>query len=253
MSFRAPGAVAGLAAALAVPLGLALSLGAAPQRAGLSDSEIQTLVEVSLRDKKIAGVRVSVKDGVVTLAGMVPSAWARARATELALKPEDVRSLVVDDLKVARGESDARVGEEVAEKIRRYVLYSIFDDVSLSVQDGVVTLTGRVTQGFKVRDIEDVASRVVGVQEVRNELQTLPVSIADDQLRNSIASQIYRDPMFQSYAFQVNPPLHIVVENSRVTLTGVVASQVERVKAEMIARMTFGVLGVENRLRVEGK
>ena len=245
MASRKPGVAAALA--------LAVLLGAASARAGLSDSEIQTLVEVSLRDKKIAGVRISVKDGVVTLAGMVPSAWARARATELALKPEDVRSLVVDDLKVARGESDGRVGEEVAEKIRRYVLYTIFDDVSLSVQDGVVTLAGRVTQGFKVKDMEDVASRVVGVQEVRNELLVLPVSIADDQLRNSIASQIYRDPMFQSYAFQVNPPLHIVVENSRVTLTGVVASQVERIKAEMIARTTFGVLGVENRLRVEGR
>src|SRR6266545_3633217 len=204
--------------AVAAALGLAVLLGAASARAGLGDSEIQTLVEVSLRDKKIAGVRIAVKDGVVTLAGMVPSAWARARAMELALKPEDVRSLVVDDLKVAWGESD-----------------------------------GRVTQGFKVKDIEDVASRVVGVQEVRNELEVLPVSIADDQLRNSIASQIYRDPMFQSYAFQVNPPLHIVVENSRVTLTGVVASQVERIKAEMIARTTFGVLGVENRLRVEGR
>ncbi len=33
----------------------------------------------------------------------------------------------------------------------------------------------------------------------------------------------------------------------------VVASQVERIKAEMIARTTFGVLGVENRLRVEGR
>src|SRR6266446_5951544 len=140
MASRKPG--------VATALALAVLLGAASARAGLSDSEIQTLVEVSLRDKKIAGVRISVKDGVVTLAGMVPSAWARA--TELALKPEDVRSLVVDDLKVARGESDGRVGEEVAEKIRRYVLYTIFDDVSLSVQDGVVILAGRVPQGFKV-------------------------------------------------------------------------------------------------------
>src|SRR5207247_6536542 len=109
MASRTPGAAAAL--------GLAVLLAAASARAGLTDSEIQTLVEVSLRDKKIAGVRISVKDGVVTLAGMVPSAWARARAMELALKPEDVRSLVVDDLKVARGESDGRAGEEEAEKI----------------------------------------------------------------------------------------------------------------------------------------
>jgi len=234
-------------------LGLAALLAAAPVHAALTDSEIRTLVEVSLRDKKIAGVGVSVEDAVVTLAGTVPNAWAKARAIELALKPEDVKSLVVDELKVARGESDAEVGEQVAEKIRRYVLYSIFDDVSLSVRDGIVTLTGRVSQPFKVKDIEDVASRVGGVQEVRNELQVLPVSIADDQLRNSIASQIYRDSLFQAYAFQANPPIHIIVENSRVTLTGVVASELERVKAEMIARTTFGAMAVENRLRVEGK
>jgi hypothetical protein len=54
--------------AVAAALGLAVLLGAASARAGLGDSEIQTLVEVSLRDKKIAGVRIAVKDGVVTLA-----------------------------------------------------------------------------------------------------------------------------------------------------------------------------------------
>ncbi len=232
-------------------VGLAALLVALPARAALSDSEIQTLIEVSLRDKKITGLRVSVNDAVVTLAGMVPTAWAKARAMELALKPQDVQSLVVDELKVARGESDAQVGNTVANRIRRYVLYSVFDDVNLTVQEGVVTLTGRVTQGFKVKDIEDVVSRVMGVQEVRNELQVLPNSMVDDQLRNSVASQIYGDPLFESYAFQVNPPIHIIVENGRVTLTGVVTSQVERTKAEMIARLAFGVMAVENKLQLE--
>jgi hyperosmotically inducible protein len=232
-------------------VGLATLFVALPARAALSDSEIQTLIEVSLRDKKITGLRVSVNEAVVTLAGIVPTAWAKARAMELALKPQDVKSLVVDELKVARGESDAQVGEAVANRVRRYVLYSVFDDVNLAVQEGVVTLTGRVTQGFKVRDIEDVVSRVLGVQEVRNELQVLPTSIVDDQLRNAVASQIYGDPLFESYAFQVNPPIHIIVENGRVTLTGAVASQVERTKAEMIARSVFGVMAVENKLQTE--
>lgn len=232
-------------------VGLATLLVALPAGAALSDSEIQTLIEVSLRDKKITGLRVSVNDAVVTLAGIVPTAWAKARAMELALKPQDVKSLVVDELKVARGESDAQVGETVANRVRRYVLYSVFDDVNLAVQEGVVTLTGRVTQGFKVKDIEDVVSRVMGVQEVRNELQVLPTSIVDDQLRNAVASQIYGDLLFESYAFQVNPPIHIIVENGRVTLAGVVKSQVERTKAEMIARTTFGVMSVENKLQLE--
>jgi osmotically-inducible protein OsmY len=233
--------------------GLLLLTAVPPARAALSDAEIQTLVAVSLRDKKITEVVVSVKDGIVTLAGTVPSAWQRARAMDLALKPEDVKALVVDDLKVAWGESDAEVGKEVADRIRRYVLYSIFDDVNLSVQGGAVTLTGRVIQPFKVKDIEEVASRVFGVQEVRNELQVLPTSIVDDQLRNAIASGIYKDLLFEHYAFQPDPPIHIVVENSRVTLTGAVATPLERTKAEMIARGAFGAMSVENRLQVRSR
>jgi hyperosmotically inducible protein len=235
-------------------LGIASLAATAPLAAwqkNLSDAEVQALVEVSLRDKKIAGVRVKVEDGVVILTGMVPNAWTKARAMELALKPENVKSLVVDELRVARGESDVKVAEAVAERVRRYVLYSIFDDVSVSVQGGVLTLTGRVVQPFKVKDIEDAASRVSGVQEVKNELAVLPVSSFDDQLRASIASQMYRDPLFSNYAFQVDPPIHIIVENGKVTLTGVVVSEVERVKAEMIARGTFGVMGTDNRLKVE--
>lgn len=47
------------------------------------------------------------------------------------------------------------------------------------------------------------------------------------------------------------PPIHIVVENGRVTLKGVVTSEVERRVAENTARGAFGVLGVENRLKLE--
>jgi osmotically-inducible protein OsmY len=41
------------------------------------------------------------------------------------------------------------------------------------------------------------------------------------------------------------------VENGHVTLTGVVNSEVERRVAEAIARSTFGVFSVDNRLRRE--
>ena len=55
-----------------------------------------------------------------------------------------------------------------------------------------------------------------------------------------------------SYAIQVNPPIHVIVQHGRVTLTGFVISEVERRKAEVIARGVFGVLGVDNKLREEG-
>jgi len=160
---------------------------------------------------------------------------------------------VVPDRAVMRTESDEMLANEIAKRVRQYVFYTIYDDVEGSVRDGVVTLTGKVTMPYKASAIGDLVARIPGVREVDNRISTLPVSTFDDQLRVTIASQIYRDPLFSNYAIQVNPPIHIVVENGHVTLTGVVNSEVERRKAEMVARTTFGVFSVDNQLRLESE
>jgi osmotically-inducible protein OsmY len=160
-------------------------------------------------------------------------------------------SATVKEVRAATAAMDQALANTVAEKIRGYVRYTIFDDVTIGVDGGMVTLSGRVTQPYKVKDIGRIASRIEGVREVKNDLEVLPVSIHDDRLRTAIARQIYRDPVFDSYAIQVNPPIHIIVERGNVTLTGAVNSALERQKAEMIARSTFGVFNVENKLRID--
>jgi hyperosmotically inducible protein len=190
-----------------------------------------------------------VSAGNVTLTGMVPNAWSRNEAEWIALRSRDVKS-VANRLTVARAESDSDLARAVARQARRYVLYSVFDDVSVGVEDGKVTLTGEVTAGYKAKDLERIAAKVTGVQAVANEIRTLPASSYDDRLRAQIASRLYGDPMFESYALQVPPPIHIVVENGRVTLTGAVGSEVERAMAGFTAREVFGVMSVDNRLKV---
>jgi osmotically-inducible protein OsmY len=215
----------------------------------LNDRELQARIAHELAEEGVHGVTVTVSNGVVTLNGTVPSAWARQEAIDEAREVNDVSS-VVSNLTVARGESDEAIAKEVGDKIRRYVFYSVHDDVTGHVQNGVVTLQGRVTSPHKANEIARLVSRIPGVQEVRNEIQTLPVSMFDDQLRWEIASRIYSDPVFLAAAIQPDPPIHVVVENGRVTLTGVVNSEVEKRKAEAIARSTFGVFSVDNRLEV---
>lgn len=243
------GVMSGTMAAAA--LGFAVS--GAPARAEVrvprSDAQVQAAVESALQDRDIEGVRVTARSGHVTLEGMVPNAWSRNESEWVAFKVRDVES-VANRLTVARGESDAATAREVAEQVRRYVLYSVFDDVSVGVKDGRVTLTGEVTAGFKASDLGRIASKVRGVQEVRNEIHTLPASLFDDQVRAAIASRLYGDPVFERYALQVPPPIHIVVENGHVTLTGAVASEVERVKAGFVAREVFGVMSLDNELKV---
>ncbi len=228
---------------------LLASSGATAQRPA-SDETIGRLVTQQLMDEDVTTVGVSVASGVVTLRGTVRTLWIKQRAIEEAAKVDDVIS-VYSELTVPRGESDERIAAQVAQRLQRYVFFTIFDDADVDAHDGVITLAGRVTMAYKAEAFADLAAHVPGVQEVRNEVRTLPVSLFDDQLRYAVARRIYGDSLFSRYATQASPPVHIIVAHGKVTLTGVVFSEVERRKAEAIARGTFSVMGVTNKLRVE--
>jgi len=80
----------------------------------------------------------------------------------------------------------------------------------------------------------------------------LPVSSWDDELRFRIARAIYGNSSFWTYGAMANPPIHIVVENGRVTLEGVVNSNVDRMIARSIAS-SFGAFSVTNNLKTDAE
>lgn len=234
---------------LLVTLALVLALASWVSADTDKDAAIRAELEEKFESKDLRGPSVEVREGVVTLTGQSRSVWAKTRAVELSMKTEGVAA-VEDRLEIARGESDQKVAEEVAKAVNRYPYFTIYDDVSLQIENGAVTLQGRVTMPYKSEEITTRASKVLGVQSVDNRIETLPVNIGDQKLRAALLYRIYGDSMFREYASRVNPPIHIVVERGRVALTGAVRSEVERRKAEIIARSTFGVFAVENRLQV---
>jgi hyperosmotically inducible protein len=144
------------------------------------------------------------------------------------------------------------VFNDVAREVRRYVHYTIFDDVNVTVENGTVTLTGAVTMPFKKDDIGKRAARVAGVAAVRNLITVLPVSTFDDDLRYRTARAIYGNPNFWSYAAMVNPPIHIIVQGGRVTLSGTVATDVDRMLARSLAS-SLGALSVTNALKTDAE
>lgn len=144
------------------------------------------------------------------------------------------------------------VFRDVSDTVLRYPQFTIFDDVSAVVSDGAVTLEGRVTMPFKKQDIERRVAKVAGVTRVENRIGVLPVSRFDDELRYRVARAIYGSSAFWHYASMANPPIHIVVENGRVRLTGVVASDVERMLARSLAT-TFNAFSVTNDLRTDAE
>jgi hyperosmotically inducible protein len=143
---------------------------------------------------------------------------------------------------------DRVVLEQISDQVNRYTQYTIFDSISASVEDGRVVLAGWVTMPYKRDDLEQRVRKVDGVTSVENGIEVLPVSIFDDELRFRIARAIYGNSSFWQYASMVNPPIHIVVRNGRVSLEGVVNSNVERMLARSLAT-GFGAFDVTNSLR----
>jgi hyperosmotically inducible protein len=147
---------------------------------------------------------------------------------------------------------DLQVFDDVAKSVNRYAHFTIFDDLNAKVNDGVVTLTGKVTMPYKRDDIMKRVANVDGVREVRDDIQVLPVSQFDDQLRYRIARAIYGNPNFWNYAIGPNPPIHIIVEHGHVTLTGVVNNDVDRRLARSLVNQ-FGVMSVTSDLKTDAE
>ena len=152
----------------------------------------------------------------------------------------------------AQDRRDLRVGDDIVRQVNTYPQFTIFDDVNARIEQGVVTLTGRVTMPYKKNDIGRRIARIDGVREVQNNIGVLPASSYDDQLRQRVARAIYGNPSFWNYAAMARPPIHIIVEGGRVKLTGVVNSNVERMLARSLAT-GFGELSVESELRTDAE
>ena len=130
---------------------------------------------------------------------------------------------------LAMTESDDHLARRVERVIVRYAYFTVFDDVDIDVgRDGRIILRGHVTSPHKRTDLMNRVLAVDGVDEVQNDLEVLPVSRFDNELRYRVARSIYGSSTFWHYAARRNPPIHIVVKNRHVTLTGVVTNELVR-------------------------
>lgn len=147
-----------------------------------------------------------------------------------------------------RDAKDLRIAYEVAQAVSQYAYFSIFDDVNVEVENGDVTLTGKVTMPYKRDEIVKRAAAVDSVKGVRNKITVLPASGWDDQLRYRVARAIYGNAGLAQYGLGAHPTIHIIVEHGRVTLTGVVNSEVDRMLARSLVDH-LGALSVTNNLK----
>jgi hyperosmotically inducible protein len=131
--------------------------------------------------------------------------------------------------------------------------YGVFDNLAYRVDGNTVTLLGQVTRPTLKSDAERVVKGIEGVERVNNEIQVLPLSPMDDQIRLAEYRAIFSSPGLDRYAMQAVPPIHIIVNNGKVTLEGVVANQADKDMAGVKANGVSGVFSVQNNLRVENR
>lgn len=218
--------------------------------AGITDADLTRDIQRQISNLDYGSRRpvVSVKDGVVSVEGTVASLWLKEETINRILKVQGIQSIMAD-VTIAKAESDEKLSQELGEKIRNYDLFTVYDSFDGRVKNGVVYLGGAVTEPKKLNDIVERIAKVKGVQAIENKVTVLPPSQQDDRLRVAVAQAIYRLPEFERYSM-ADPPIHVVVQNSRVILVGVVRAELEKRKALEAARFVEGSLGVEDRIQV---
>jgi hyperosmotically inducible protein len=141
--------------------------------------------------------------------------------------------------------------QEVRHQLVMLPYYSIFDDLGFRVEGTTVTLEGDVTRPVLKSDAENVVKRVEGVTNVVDNIQVLPVSDMDWQIRRAMARAIYGSPQIgDRYGYQALPSIHIIVKNGNVRLEGVVGSTFDKNFINVRANSVPGVFHVENDLQV---
>jgi hyperosmotically inducible periplasmic protein len=145
----------------------------------------------------------------------------------------------------------ATLDERVRHALATIPYYNVFDDLSFRVDNGVVTLFGEVTQPVVKDDAGSSVKHIEGVTAVNNEIEVLPLSPFDNQIRRATYRAIYGYPALQRYAMGVVPAIHIIVKDGHVTLKGVVATEMDKQMAFMRANGVPNVFSVDNDLQVK--
>jgi hyperosmotically inducible periplasmic protein len=154
----------------------------------------------------------------------------------------------------SRSASQSALVKEIRHELITLPYYDVFDWLEGEARlDGTVVLRGQVVRATTKSEAEARVKNIEGVSKVVNEIEVLPLSSSDDQLRIAIYRAIFNwdSPLFR-YATHAVPPIHIIVKNGRATLKGVVASQSDSQLAYTAARGVPGLFEVNNQLQVEG-
>ena len=153
----------------------------------------------------------------------------------------------------ARGQ-EPKAQQNMIKEIRHQLVllpwYSVFDNLSFRIEGSKVVLMGQVVRPSLKSDAEGAVKNVEGVSSVQNDIEVLPNSPMDDQIRRAVYRAVYSEPGLSRYALSAVPSIHIIVKNGNVSLEGVADNEADKNLAGLRANGVPNVFSVKNNLVV---
>ena len=213
-----------------------------------TDSQLQLDVMEELKwepgiDHERIGVTAT--NGVISLSGTIRSYAEKLLAEKTVRRVKGVRA-VAEDLQVRYDwmpkTSDADIAKRVADIFEWNALIPR-NRIEVTVEDGIVKLSGKVDWHYQKNLAFEDASKISGVLRVENRIDVQP-AVAPADIRQRIEKAFERQADLEAEKISVK------TEAGKVTLIGHVSSWEKRNLAERSAWAAPGVTKIEDKLVV---
>jgi hyperosmotically inducible protein len=145
-------------------------------------------------------------------------------------------------------------GQNLIREVRHQLVllpyYSVFDNLAFRIEGDTIILEGQVVRPTLKSDAENVVKKIEGVGRVVNNIEVLPASPMDDQIRRAVYRTIFGEPGLSRYAESAVPSIHIIVKSGNVTLVGVVDNERDKNLVNLRVNGIPNVFSVKNELVV---
>jgi osmotically-inducible protein OsmY len=213
------------------------------------DDDIKRDVEDELRsdsDIDATDIAIAVKHGVVTVTGFVRSFRQRRKAEQDVKRVAGVVGVANNievRIPIIHRRPDPDIARDAMEAIKRELPYS-WEEIKVIVEDGLITLEGKVEWHYQRQRAEDAVQYLRGVTGVINLIDVCP-HVAPVEIKRKIENALRRAAEIDASRITVE------AKGSEVVLRGTVRSWAEREQAERTAWNAPGVARVDNRIHID--
>lgn len=216
----------------------------------MTDSELRQVIIDELEfDPNFDGehIGVAVDNNIVSLSGHVNSYAEKVAAIAAVQRVNGVHA-IAENIEVRYPFQKQTADDQLAKRATDILNWDVLvpkDAVNVLVQDGWVTLSGRVEWNYSKTAAEDDIRKLSGVCGVTNKIAIKQPDVESSNIRNRIESALKRHAEVEASAIRVS-----IKDGNKVVLEGTVDNWDERRAVENAAWSAPGVVSVEDRLKI---